>query len=262
MKYWAGGCAHSWCRALLLSPKEPGNTVFGLIYCDWSLYYTIYKTYHPYTYGWWYIYPVLQQPKRSFLKIFSGKEKQWLGFDHFTFTADFLWRVWGWFEGGWKDRGQSRQISPLGWNVSIEHNPIPTVICESIGAPFIKRHHFNGEECKIERLEWVGWHGGEQRGNKKRKKRFFCVSLMVFSESKWATDEKREWCADTVWERENQIWRIYAPGAKQCPWGGRRDEQQSECADVGLVVTVSVCAHISSCSTYKKGHSSQSMKLC
>lgn len=72
-------------------------------------------------------------------------------------------------------------------------------LSESIATPFVERPNFDGEECKVER-DMSGWDGRERQGSKEIK-RLHCVSLMVFSKSKWATDEKKEGCSDTVFER-------------------------------------------------------------
>lgn len=63
-------------------------------------------------------------------------------------------------------------------------------LSESIATPFVERPNFDGEECKVER-DMSGWDGRERQGSKEIK-RLHCVSLMVFSKSKWATDEKRK----------------------------------------------------------------------
>lgn len=103
----------------------------------------------------------------------------------------------------------------------------------------------------VERHQWVGWHGA-------KKKRFYCVSLMVFSEWKWVMGK---WAMF----REKKL-NHQAPQAKQCPWGGRRRHlcqlphnrmtMRTQRMDVCIcVVTVSLHHRHTpfSCSKYKKG---------
>lgn len=93
---------------------------------------------------------------------------------------------------------------PLGWNLSISDDPTSTPICESIGGPFVERHNFDGKECKMERAVSGGLVAGSETGQKEKKKRFYCVSPMIFSESKWESDgEKKGGCSEAR-ERINQ----------------------------------------------------------
>lgn len=283
MKYGAGGCAHRWCRALLLSSIEPENTVFALIYCDRLLYYTIYtpnfaKTYLPYvkvgintsTTNPFFTVCSQREASHSQTQIFQKGKNSNLGLIVLqsqqtscggsgsdsrglkgagTEPADFTPRV------KFIDCRQSH-LHPYLWK---HRRPF----CRE--AQFWWRRVQNGER---ERETWVGGMAGSD-GEREIKKRFYCVSLMVFSESKWATDEKME-DVQRQYERENKIGKKYAI---------RHNKQSSALGELGESIsacykTMYVCAwwqwvcivgiqfHISSRSTYKKGHSFQSMKWC
>lgn len=139
-------------------------------------------------------------------QIFQGKKQQ-LGFDRFTMTPDSCGGsgldLKG-LKGPRTERAEKDGTSGHPWGEVYRLEMITSLpLSESIATPFVERHNFDGEECKVGR-DMSGWDGRERRGVK--KKRFHCVSQMVFSKSKWATDETTEGRSETVFE-ESIKWR-------------------------------------------------------
>lgn len=134
-------------------------------------------------------------------RYFKAKKKKkntlttwfWSFYNDTRLPVEGLGQIWG----GWKERGQSLQQTT---GLAVAPGVKFIDFRQSHLHPYLRKHRcpFCREAQLMEksakwRETWVGGMAERATGREgRKKKRFYCVSLMVFSESKWATDEKKQ----------------------------------------------------------------------
>lgn len=214
MKYGVGGCAQRWCRALLLSTVEPENTVFGIILWQRVVFHNIHSQFcsklnaHTSRRGWIHQKQIFftecsqisygqtdisrGKAETRFLIVLQGPQTSCGGSG-----LDLKGLKGPWTEPAEKDRTRGHPWGEVYW--------LNMITCLSLSrssaAPFVERHNFAGEECKMER-DMSGWDGRERRGVK--KKILLCEpdGFLKIKMSNWW---KKEGCSETGFERGQEI---------------------------------------------------------
>lgn len=179
----------------------------------------------------------------------------------------------GQIRGGWQNRGDGRlqkkdRTSCCPWGEIYWFPPIPSPpLSVKTSVPLLSRSTILMEKSAKWKETWVGGTAGcdvESKEGKKieKRRRFYCVSLMVLSlsESKWASDGKKEDAERRMEERikyKNKAIRhrkrSNAPGMQMRALFDTPNRQWGVCSCVCVSVCIgSIQFHISSCSTYKK----------